>query len=107
MRDDDTFPIDDLEIRRIMRNRAGRLLSEALARGKIPQARRFRCVDCGKAATEYDHRDYGKPLDVQPVCHSCNMYRGPAVFSGIPAARARYKRWLKSNGMIPGKKGSP
>lgn len=36
------------------------------------------CVDCGKRATQYDHRDYSKPLDVKPVCRSCNLYRGPA-----------------------------
>ncbi len=36
------------------------------------------CVDCGVQATEYDHRDYFKPLDVVPVCHPCNIKRGPA-----------------------------
>ncbi|MCK5603513.1 hypothetical protein KAR91_16635 [Candidatus Pacearchaeota archaeon] len=34
------------------------------------------CVDCGKPATCYDHRDYDKPLDVDPVCHSCDKRRG-------------------------------
>ena len=37
------------------------------------------CSDCGKPATEYDHRDYEKPLAVEPVCHSCNLKRGPAA----------------------------
>lgn len=36
------------------------------------------CVDCGRAAKEYDHRDYTKPLDVVPVCGSCNAKRGTA-----------------------------
>ena len=36
------------------------------------------CTDCGKPAWQYDHRDYGKPLEVQPVCHKCNNHRGPA-----------------------------
>lgn len=36
------------------------------------------CVDCGKPARHYDHRDYTKPLDVAPVCRSCNFKRGPA-----------------------------
>lgn len=37
-----------------------------------------KCVDCGKSAKVYDHRDYRKPLEVEPVCHSCNSLRGPA-----------------------------
>lgn len=41
--------------------------------GSIP------CVDCGKPATDYDHRDYNRPLDVDPTCHSCNLKRGPAI----------------------------
>ncbi len=40
-----------------------------------------RCVDCGKKAGHYDHRDYNQPLDVQPVCESCNCRRGPAIFT--------------------------
>jgi len=38
------------------------------------------CVDCGKPATVYEHRDYTKPLDVEPVCSSCNRKRGPAEY---------------------------
>ena len=41
------------------------------------------CMDCGKPATCYDHRDYNHPLAVDPVCRSCNGKRGP----GLP------KRW--------------
>lgn len=37
------------------------------------------CVDCGAVAEVYDHRDYSKPLDVQPVCRSCNLKRGPGL----------------------------
>lgn len=37
------------------------------------------CVDCNAEATEYDHRDYRKPLDVEPVCRTCNRRRGHAV----------------------------
>jgi hypothetical protein len=36
-------------------------------------------MDCGAKATAYDHRDHAKPLDVQPVCDSCNSKRGPAI----------------------------
>jgi len=37
-----------------------------------------KCVDCGKPARVYDHRDYAHPLDVDPVCKRCNQKRGPA-----------------------------
>lgn len=37
------------------------------------------CVDCGKPAQCYDHRDYLEPLDVDPVCVKCNQDRGPAM----------------------------
>jgi len=37
------------------------------------------CVDCGRPAKCYDHRDYAKPLDVSPVCVRCNTLRGPAA----------------------------
>lgn len=33
------------------------------------------CVDCGGIATDYEHRDYFNPLDVEPVCHRCNLKR--------------------------------
>lgn len=36
------------------------------------------CVDCGIPADRYDHRDYTKPLIVEPVCRGCNKRRGPA-----------------------------
>ncbi len=36
------------------------------------------CTDCGSTATVYDHLDYEQPLLVEPVCHSCNIKRGPA-----------------------------
>lgn len=37
------------------------------------------CVDCGETASHYDHRDYLKPLEVEPVCPSCNKLRGPGL----------------------------
>lgn len=36
------------------------------------------CVDCGAPAKVYDHREYTKPLIVDPVCLGCNARRGPA-----------------------------
>lgn len=37
------------------------------------------CVDCGRPAAAYDHRDYSRPLDVEPVCKRCNILRGMAI----------------------------
>lgn len=38
----------------------------------------IKCSDCDKPAAQYDHRDYSRPLVVEPVCVSCNQRRGPA-----------------------------
>lgn len=53
-------------------------VSQSVARGLIPPAAKLKCVDCGSQAQQYDHRDYGKPLKVKPVCRKCNSKRGPA-----------------------------
>lgn len=50
----------------------------AVIRGEIPPANTLQCVDCGEQAYGYDHRSYNRPLDVEPVCRSCNKKRGPA-----------------------------
>lgn len=52
-----------------------------IRRGEIEKAAAHLCVDCGKQAFDYDHRDYLKPLDVVPVCRGCNVRRGPALDS--------------------------
>lgn len=54
-------------------------VSAAVKRGDLSPATSQVCVDCGEPATHYDHRDYNKPLDVQPVCRSCNKKRGAAI----------------------------
>ena len=56
-------------------------VNKAIVKGELPHlSRRFdteiKCVDCGKPAQCWDHRDYDKPLDVEPVCGSCNGKRG-------------------------------
>lgn len=59
-------------------------VAAAIRRGDLPPIdEQTPCVDCGGRATEYDHRDYSRPLEVEPVCHRCNILRGPA----IPASR--------------------
>jgi hypothetical protein len=54
----------------------------AIKCGDLDPASHFDCVDCGGQAEVYDHRDYTKPLDVQPVCRRCNNKRG----AGAPYA---------------------
>jgi hypothetical protein len=51
----------------------------AIKAGVLPRADGFLCADCGRQAHGYDHRDYTKPLAVEPVCRSCNWHRGPAA----------------------------
>lgn len=58
---------------------ASRAVAAAVYCGSIPKLSGLSCVDCGSQAHEYDHRDYSKPLDVDPVCRSCNRQRGHAL----------------------------
>lgn len=59
-------------------SRASSLVRKEINEGRMLKANAYRCMDCGKPAEQYDHRDYGKPLEVEPVCRSCNLRRGPA-----------------------------
>lgn len=61
----------------ILRSHANRQLISARLRGDIAPPTQYACVDCSRPAKLYDHRSYVRPLDVQPVCHSCNVRRGP------------------------------
>lgn len=61
-----------------VKSRAASLVAKAVRLGELRRPSEFACVDCGRAACQYDHRDYTKPLDVVPVCRSCNVMRGPA-----------------------------
>lgn len=51
--------------------RAYKSVSAAVRAGVLPNAKTLQCVD-------WDHRDYNKPLEVAPVCRSCNKLRGRA-----------------------------
>lgn len=55
-------------------------VNKAIKRGLLPDLKsgEYACVDCGRVAHEYEHRDYSRPLDVEPVCRSCNKRRGSA-----------------------------
>jgi hypothetical protein len=54
---------------------AVREVRRAVMDGRLPPVRTLRCVDCGMPGHDYEHRDYDKPLDVVPVCRSCNQKR--------------------------------
>lgn len=59
----------------------------AIAKGQLPRLTKesgITCIDCDRPAAVYEHRDYAKPLEVDPVCHHCNVLRGPALWA-IPA----------------------
>lgn len=58
---------------------AMKAVNDAVRRGELAPAKSCTCADCGAPAIDYDHRDYNRPLDVQPVCRSCNKKRGPAI----------------------------
>ena len=47
-------------------------------RAKLPSVHALQCEDCPRPAQCYDHRYYERPLEVAPVCFSCNTLRGPA-----------------------------
>lgn len=57
-------------------------VQRAVRKGVLPSVAGLTCADCGAAATAYDHRNYNKPLDVEPVCNTCNIERGPAIPRG-------------------------
>lgn len=56
-------------------------VARAIRLGKLRRPAEFPCADCQGKSEHYDHRDYGRPLDVQPVCRKCNFRRGPARIS--------------------------
>lgn len=58
-------------------------LHRAIRRKVLPKADQLWCKDCGMQATVYDHRDYDKPLQVEPLCHRCNARRGPAKVTSL------------------------
>lgn len=61
-------------------NEAARLVTNYAVRvGFLPMPELYACVDCGAPAICYEHRDYNKPLDVEPVCRACNGRRGPGI----------------------------
>jgi hypothetical protein len=56
-------------------------VTKAVRNGLLPSPKTLECADCGNPARDYDHRDYSKPLEVEAVCHSCNIRRPLALDS--------------------------
>ena len=76
------FRVSRQRINQIVRDNAHKArdtIAYAKIMGKLPRADTMLCADCGKQADRYDHRDYGRPLDVEPVCLKCNAARGKGM----------------------------
>jgi hypothetical protein len=54
-------------------------VKKAIVSGELADPKTLKCADCGAHATVYDHRDWTKPLQVEPVCNRHNLIRGPAA----------------------------
>lgn len=72
------------------RNRVHSVVKQAIIKGNLPHPSTLECVDCGKPASCYDHRDYAKPLDVSAVCKKCDCARGV----GHPYYEIKSKQYL-------------
>lgn len=79
------------------RNWCIRSVARAVRNGWLPDlsSGEYACVDCSGVADRWEHRDYSLVLDVEPVCHTCNMRRGlgqmptfTRVFARHPSAQA-------------------
>ena len=71
--------------------RAWQAVQRAIGRGELARLPDGRpCVDCGRLAEVWDHREYARPLAVEAVCVSCNKRRGPAVDSGALLPRETF-----------------
>ena len=57
--------------------KAHQVIAREVKAGRLPPAKSRICVDCGSPASCYEHRNYLKPLEVEPVCRRCNCRRGP------------------------------
>ena len=76
----------------IVKNRVAGVMSK-MREGYLPHANAFKCADCGQRAFAWDHRDYADPFYIEPVCRSCNWYRGPARFLKIDEAEQTVKEF--------------
>ncbi len=69
---------------KVSQNNAHALVRQAITQGLLPALDgSIACIDCGAPATVYEHRDYAKPLDVDPTCKRCDILRGPPANNHI------------------------
>ena len=54
-------------------------VANAISKGLLKKQSDCVCNDCGIGAQIYDHRRYLRPLEVEPLCQSCNGIRGAAI----------------------------
>jgi hypothetical protein len=72
-------PKERLEYQKLQ-DKARAKVRRAVLRGELVNLKTsyIECTDCkNRRAMFYDHRDYNFPLEVIPVCRSCNSKRGP------------------------------
>ena len=60
------------------RSKSALWVSKAIKLGIIHHHSFCACVDCGRPAECYDHRDYTMPHIIVPVCARCDSKRGEA-----------------------------
>lgn len=76
-----TFCNECITQHRLEGSRANTAIFKAVKAGVLPKVSSLKCSDCDRQAEAYDHRDYTRPLEVEPVCTQCNGKRGPAYNS--------------------------
>ena len=69
------------------RRKGHQYISYAVRTKIVPRAKDCICIDCGKSAYCYDHRDYSKPTEIEPVCGRCQGLRGPGLPYPITTAK--------------------
>lgn len=77
------------ELRYLARNK----WTHARRKGLIESAVGKQCVDCGGEANQYDHRNYIKYLEVEPICGKCNSNR-PEAYPPINGRKV-YVPWMR------------
>lgn len=70
--------VDCEDIRETAKKKATNAVWRAIQLGRLASPKNFKCTDCGGPADRYEHRDYSKKLEVEPICCRCNAARGPA-----------------------------
>lgn len=83
--------VNIMSFRAQLQRSAYEIVQKAIKAGKLVDLveNEIACVDCGERARTYDHRDYARPLDVEPVCHKCNAGRGEALPPWEPLAERK------------------